>query len=61
MTQRLTPTPDAIQQAVTRAVEAATEQSGGQRLLPFTAAEIRFIQEVVTRTLTDLLAQEQPR
>ena len=52
-----TTTPDAIQQAVAQAIELAKDHSGGSRLVPFTAAEIRFIQEVVTHALTELLAQ----
>ena len=49
--------PHNIQHIVSRAMEAAVEQSGGSRLVPFTAAEMRFIQQVVTQTLTELLAQ----
>ncbi len=53
MTQRMTGI--AIQQTVARAIEQATVNSGGARLVPFTAAELRFIQEVVTQTLQEVL------
>lgn len=49
------PTADAIHEAVARAIQQAKTNSGGERLLPFTAAEVRFIQDVVTGALSDLL------
>ena len=55
MTQRVTGI--AIQQTVVRAIERATAESGGARLLPFTAAELRFIQQVVTESLQEVLGQ----
>jgi hypothetical protein len=51
--------PNSIEQAVTRAIETAKDHSGGSRLLPFTTAEIRFIQEVLTCSLTELLLENQ--
>ncbi len=47
---------DAIQQAVAEALEEAKAECESDRLVPFTAAEIRFIQAIVAgalrRTLT---------
>ena len=51
-----TPTNKDIQQAVARAIEVSTAANGGPRLVPFTPAQLRFIQEVVSLTLGDLLA-----
>ncbi len=59
MTQRVTN--DAIQQAVARAMEQATANSGGARLVPFTAAGLRFIQQVVAQSLQEILGQPSSR
>jgi hypothetical protein len=59
MTQRVTN--DAIQQIVARAIEQATANSGGPRLVPFTAAELRFIQQVVAQSLQEVLATPSSR
>lgn len=52
-----TPTAEQIQQAVSDALEEAKARSGyGDRLLPFTMAELRFIQDVVAGALARVLA-----
>lgn len=48
-----------IRIAVGKAVVEARERSGyGDRLIPFTAAEIRFIEDIVACTLENLLVSE---
>ena len=48
-----------IKIAVGKAVVEARERSGyGDRLIPFTAAEIRFIEDIVACTLENLLVSE---
>ena len=51
-------TSEVIQSAVTRALTTAADNSGGPRLLPFTGAELRFIEQVIVQTLTDVLADD---
>ena len=53
-----TPTPESIQRAVSEALEGAKSRSGSDRLQPFTAAEMRFIQDVVEGALTRALSEE---
>lgn len=55
MNEHQTPNSEVIQSAVARALTTATDISGGPRLLPFTGAELRFIEHVIVRTLTDVL------
>ncbi len=52
------PTAEQIQQAVSEALEEAKAQSGSERLLPFTSAEIRFIQDVVAGALARVLLED---
>ena len=51
-------TAEVIHNAVTRAVSKATDISGGPRLLPFTGAELRFIEQVIVQSLTDVLTDD---
>ena len=51
------PTTEQIQRAVSEALEEAKAQVGSERLLPFTSAEIGFIQEVVAGALTRVLLE----
>jgi hypothetical protein len=52
-----TPTTEQIQQGVSEALEEAKVRSGyGDRLLPFTLAQIRFIQDLVAGALARVLA-----
>ena len=51
------PTAEQIQQAVSEALEEAKAQNGSERLLPFTSAEIKFIQDVVTGALARVLSE----
>ena len=51
-----TPTAENIQKAVSEAMEGARARSGSDRLQPFTAAEMRFIQDVVEGALTRALS-----
>jgi hypothetical protein len=53
-----TPTAENIQKAVSEALEGAKSRSGSDRLLPFTAAEMRFIQDLVEGALTRVLSEE---
>lgn len=57
MRQTITrPTAEEIQQAVNYAMEETKARNGAaSRLLPFTAAETKFIQELVIGALTRLL------
>ncbi|GEM_PF-4656991 len=57
MTQRLSS--DTLQQIVAVAIEHATANSGGARLVPFTAAELRFIQEVVVESLHEFQSHQE--
>ena len=52
------PTAEQIQQAVSEALEEAKAQNGSERLLPFTSAEIRFIQDVVAGALARVLLED---
>ena len=52
------PTTDKIQKAVLEAMEEAKAQCGSDRLLPFTAAEMRFVQDVVAGALARVLVEE---
>lgn len=52
------PTAEQIQQAVSEALGEAKAQNGSERLLPFTSAEIRFIQDVVTGALSRVLLED---
>lgn len=52
------PTAEQIQHAVSEALEEAKAQNGSERLLPFTSAEIRFIQDVVVGALTKVLLED---
>ena len=52
------PTAEQIQQAVSEALEEAKAQNGSERLLPFTSAEIRFIQDVVVGALARVLLED---
>ena len=49
------PLSETVPLVVARAIERATEHSGGPRLIPFTAAEVRFLQEVISSSLIELL------
>ena len=51
-------TVEQIQQAVSEALVEARAQSGSERLLPFTSAEIRFIQDVVVGALARVLLED---
>ena len=51
-------TVEQIQQAVSEAIMEAKAQSGSERLLPFTSAEIRFIQDVVAGALAKVLLEK---
>ncbi len=52
-------TEERVRQATKDAVAEARERSGyGDRLIPFTAAELRFIEDVVAGTVTRLLVDE---
>lgn len=54
-----THTSEQIQQAVSEALAEAKVRSGyGDRLLPFTQAQMRFVQDVVAGTLARLLARD---
>ena len=53
-----TPTMDKIQKAVSEATEEAKARCGSDRLLPFTAAEMRFVQDVVAGALARVLVEE---
>ncbi len=53
-----TPTAESIQKAVTEALEGAKSRHLSDRLQPFTAAEMRFIQDVVEGALTRVLSEE---
>lgn len=46
-----------VQQAVSEAVDEAKVRVGSDRLLPFTSAELRFIQDVVAGALDRVLVQ----
>ena len=46
----------AIQEGVSQALEAARKEAvPSERLLPFTEAELRFLQEVISRALVNVL------
>ena len=53
-----TPIADRIQKAVVEAMEGARSRHLSDRLQPFTAAEMRFIQDVVEGALTRVLSEE---
>ena len=53
-----TPTSESIQKAVTEALEGAKARHLSDRLQPFTAAEMRFIQDVVEGALTKVLSEQ---
>ena len=55
------PLSETVPLVVARAIERATEHSGGPRLIPFTAAEVRFLQEVISSSLIELLQQQARR
>ncbi|MBI2165895.1 MAG: hypothetical protein HYU29_05775 [Chloroflexi bacterium] len=44
-----------IREALVRAFEVVTARSGGPRLVPFTPAQLRFLQEVMGIALVQLL------
>ncbi len=44
-----------IQEIVAQVIDTVREEHGGARLAPFTLAEIRFLQEVLARSLAALL------
>ena len=50
------PTSEDIQKAVAEALEGAKSRHLSDRLQPFTAAEMRFIQDVVEGALTRVLS-----
>ena len=52
------PTTEQIQRAVSEALEEAKAQVGSERLLPFTSAEIGFIQGVVFGALARVLLED---
>ena len=52
-----TPTTESIQKAVTEALEGAKSRHLSDRLQPFTAAEMRFIQDVVEGALTRVMSE----
>ena len=52
-------TEERVRQATKDAVTEARERSGyGDRLIPFTAAELRFIEDIVAGTVSRLLVDE---
>ena len=51
-------TAEQIRQAVIEALQEAKAQNISDRLLPFTAAEIRFIQDVVNGALSKVLLKD---
>ena len=51
-------TAEQIRQAVIEALQEAKAQHISDRLLPFTAAEIKFIQDVVTGALSKVLLKD---
>ena len=51
------PTTESIQKAVTEALEGAKSRHLSDRLQPFTAAEMRFIQDVVEGALTRVMSE----
>lgn len=53
-----TPTAENIQKAVSEALEGAKSRHLSDRLQPFTAAEMRFIQDLVEGALTRVLSEE---
>ena len=53
-----TPTTESIQKAVAEALEGAKSRHLSDRLQPFTAAEMRFIQDVVEGALARVLSEE---
>lgn len=53
-----TPTTEIIQKAVSEALEGAKSRHLSDRLQPFTAAEMRFIQDVIEGALARVLSEE---
>ncbi|SVE41979.1 uncharacterized protein METZ01_LOCUS494833 [marine metagenome] len=48
-----------VRESIAEAIEDAKFQSGSPRLIPFTSAQIGFIEEVISGALTRLLLADQ--
>ena len=47
-----------VRESIAEAIEEAKSQSGSPRLVPFTSAQIGFIEEVISGALTRLLLSD---
>jgi len=48
-----------VRESIAEAIEEAKSQSGSPRLLPFTSAQIGFIEDVISGALARLLLSDQ--
>ena len=48
-----------VKESIAEAIEDAKFQSGSPRLIPFTSAQIGFIEEVISGALTRLILADQ--